>query len=89
MGVDWIPCRIDVGYSLDELREHVRREALHFQIGESATSRMIDPVIRFSAADLINIRDQYLQCGPLHEKLLFKRRESSNFGNYIRSLVSN
>lgn len=72
MGVDWIPCRIDVGISLDELREHVRREALHFQTGYSNSS-IVDPAICFSEDERIKIREQYLQYGPLHEKLLFKR----------------
>lgn len=73
MGADWIPCRIDDGISLDELREHVRREALHFQTGGFFISSLIGPATNFSEDERSQIREQYLQYGPLHEKLLFKR----------------
>ena len=89
MGVDWIPCRVESGYSNEELCEIVRREAIHFRTGGFSMAAGFDPRIHFSEAEreatrqsyleatrqsyLEATRQSYLELGPLHRKLLFKR----------------
>jgi hypothetical protein len=73
MGVDWIPCRVEAGCPTDELCELVRREALHFRTGGCSLASGLDPRIQFSEEELERIRLAYLELGPLHRRLLFKR----------------
>jgi hypothetical protein len=73
MGVDWIPCRVEADCSKEELCELVRREAMHFRASGSSMATLLDPRISFSKAEQERIRQAYLELGPLHRRLLFKR----------------
>jgi hypothetical protein len=73
MGVDWIPCRVETGCSNEELCEIVRREAIHFRTGGFSMASGLDPRIQFLEAEREAIRQSYLELGPLHRRLLFKR----------------
>lgn len=73
MGVDWIPCRVELGCSADALCEHVRREALHFRAGGGSLAATFDSRIHFTDAERERNRQAYLELGPLHAKLLLKR----------------
>jgi hypothetical protein len=73
MGVDWVPCRVEAGCPTEELCELVRREALHFRTNGASMASVFDPRIQFSEAERERIRQAYLELGPLHRRLLFKR----------------
>jgi hypothetical protein len=72
MGVDWIPCRVEAGFTREEMNELVRREAAHFRMHGFSIATTLDPRIRFSEAERAEIRRAYLELGPLHQRLLFK-----------------
>jgi hypothetical protein len=72
MGVDWVPCRVEEGCPTDELCELVRREALHFRTSGFSMASGLDPHIQLSEVERERIRQDYLELGPLHRRLLFK-----------------
>jgi hypothetical protein len=72
MGVDWIPCRVEAGYTREEMHELVQLEAAHFRVSGSSHASTLDSRVRFSEADQAEIRRAYTDRGPLHRRLLFK-----------------
>src|SRR5262245_61791549 len=73
MGVDWVPCRVEAGYTREEMHELVRLEAAHFRMSGWSSAATLDPRIRFSEADQVEVQRAYTDRGPLHRRLLFKR----------------
>jgi hypothetical protein len=72
MGVDWIPCRVEAGYTREEMCELVRLEAAHFRMSGSSSAALLDPRIRFSEVERAEIQRAYTARGPLHRRLLLK-----------------